>query len=160
MIVYHGTVDAYLPSIEKSGLKVVPKNRFKAERSLFFATLPMPLEPGIYVTTNKLAAENFLSCVLSGCLSHSNETVDVTIAPLPLFKREGEVIEHAKPIVLKLQLGKTLAASLKVDDKAASSDGKPVAFWTPKTIPPSCIKAVLTPDRKPHYWEDENDAPN
>lgn len=158
MIVYHGTVDAYLPSIEKSGLKVVPKNRFKAERSLFFATLPMPLEPGIYVTTNKLAAENFALMRALWLSVPLNETVDVTIAPLPLFKREGEVIEHAKPIVLKLQLGKTLTASLKIDDKSGSSDAKPYAFWTPKTIPPSCIKKVLTPPQQPHYWGDSNDA--
>lgn len=35
------------------------------------------------------------------------------------------------------------------DDKSVDSMD---AFWTPATIPSSCIKAVLYPKRKVEYW--------
>lgn len=148
MIVYHGTVDAYLPSIEKEGLKVVPKTRFQAVKPSFYRDIPLTLEPGIYVSAKQRTAANFavlraiwLSMPLKAGLNVSGSG--------DLYKTAGEVIPDAKPIVLKLELDEKLASTLIPDDKSVDSMD---AFWTPATIPSSCIKAVLYPKRKVEYW--------
>lgn len=149
MIVYHGTVDAYLPSIKKGGLKVVPSTRLNGYRENFFGRQYIPLEYGIYVSARKDQADNFALFRAAWLSIPPGMGIETSISPTPLIRDGGPVL-HAKPITLTLDLPETLVRKLHHDDR---SDDAMEAYWIPATIPPSCIKAITTPKQKVEYYD-------
>lgn len=148
MIVYHGTVDAYLPSIEKEGLKVVPKTRFYAVAPRLFHDLPLHLEDGIYLSTNEHMAEMFALLRASWLSVPIGKGLSTNMNEETMIKTKGDVLPDAKPIVLKLDLPESLASTLNPDTE---SEGN-WAYWTVATIPPACIKSVITPKQEVEYY--------
>lgn len=154
MILYHGTVEAFLPSIERGGLKYTPEHSFEgahyADPEFGLEPEPMRMKRGVYVTTNEQTAIAFAQykavwlCAPAG-LVMMGEKGDNSFHIFKM-KDEGKPI-FTKPVVLTLDLPEDI--KLEPDEDS----GRDEMFWLPEAIPPSAIKAISHPEEK-KMWND------
>lgn len=142
MIVYHGTVEKYLPGIKKDGLKVIPKNRFHAVAVLPFGDAQMPEENGVYVTQHKGQAENIARFRAVWLSMPIGKGVDSSLSIQPLFKMSGEVAT-SKPVLLTLDLTPELQSTMQRDHESEKAS---LSFWLPAIPASAIVKAEVLDD--------------
>lgn len=144
---YHGTVAAYLPSIQKYGLQPKPEHQYKAwGYNVFFGrTSPMPIEHGVYVVDKKLWATKFaiyktawLGSADTGLVVTGDKPDDSTFH---LYKAEKTKPIHTSPVVLTLELPETIVKALHEDER--------IFRWYAGSIPASTIIDIIYPKMIP-----------
>ena len=132
MLFYHGTCDAFLPAIKRVGLKPTPTNNFRIDspNAGNLRTLEGKTR-FVYLTPNRSVAEFF---ALYRSWFERGEVGEI-VPQLNMLKTGGKVIPTAKPVVLTLDVPKTIASRL-------SHDTLSHGLVYPGDIPASCIVKV------------------
>jgi hypothetical protein len=135
MRVYHGTVEAYMASIEGEGLKPEPKHSYKAKQ--LFSGKVFNIEDGVYLTTNKKVAMAFAETKAIYLRTAPGELVVSYFFFWKDAKAESRIVD-TPPVVLTVDLPHNLASQLVEDDEASDY----AAYWCPCVIPPQFISKV------------------
>jgi hypothetical protein len=144
MIYYHGTVEAYLPSIEKEGLKTIPAHRYHARGFHMGFGLEdglMPIRSGVYVVDSKRWAKKFAQYKAAWLASPPGLVVTgdkPDSQTFHLYKVVASQLIQTTPVVLTLDLSDSIVRNLNPDNDGDSDH----MFWYPGVIPPTAIQSV------------------
>lgn len=146
---YHGTVAAYLASIQKEGLKPTPAHSYVAHGfDLFYGVNYdefMSIQHGVYLVDNKTFATKFaqyktawLGSPKPGLVITGDEPDSQTFH---LYKAYATKLVETTPIVLTINLPDSITRALNPD---LEGDPKHM-FWYPGIIPATAITAIAHP---------------
>jgi len=136
MRVYHGTVEAFLPSIQSEGLKFVPQNSFEMD-----GIKPIVIEPCVYLSTTRRGAMMMAWIKAIYLAVDKGEMIPGTEWD---NWKTGDLQIKTKPVLLTLDIPKD--AKLKHDpDWGDNRTG--LIFCG--TIPPTAIEKVEVLDDNP-----------
>jgi hypothetical protein len=141
MLLYHGTLQKFVPSIKHEGLKLMPQWEFHTKRPSLDRALPP--SRGVYLTQNHTLASVFAVTKHFYFMTPPNQRIPFSGLGEQLRIDNGPRFTSA-PVVLTVDFPESDFAKLRADeDTEPKPDGEIIAAYYPGVIPPDWIQDVV-----------------
>lgn len=136
---YHGTVQSFVDSIKRDGLKPFPAHSFNGAIA---NSIKVVIASRVYLSNDPVIAAGFAITKMLYLTAKPHQKITVPFGDI--VKDSSLPIVTGNPVVLEIEVPESIDVHVDTRTGDAQTGASNDAFWIRSSLPPSCITDVVT----------------